>query len=73
MLLIITPITSLSGFVDWSFLITVRESPIIVTEWRSIVISSFRACRPAKASAANGDGKFVWSIVFVAMSPPVRP
>ncbi|KAG8499501.1 hypothetical protein CXB51_006059 [Gossypium anomalum] len=65
--------TDLSLSMDWHFLITVRESPMTVTEGIFIAIPSFVACRPTRASVAKGKGTFLCKTVFVAESLPDWP
>ncbi|TYI06351.1 hypothetical protein ES332_A10G152700v1 [Gossypium tomentosum] len=71
--LALAPMTDLSFSMDWHFLMIVRESPMTVTEGRFIVIPSFVACRPARASAAKGEGTFLCRTVFVAENLPDWP
>ncbi|MBA0634357.1 hypothetical protein Godav_029598 [Gossypium davidsonii] len=65
-------IADLSVEVSRHFLITVLESPISFTDWVLSEIPSFVPSKHAYASAANGEGTFLWITVFNTIKFPLR-
>ncbi|KAK8339264.1 hypothetical protein V6Z12_A08G022600 [Gossypium hirsutum] len=64
--------TDLSLFLFWTFLITVKESPSMITPCNPKSFPKITACKHATASAANPVSIFSWFVVLVTKVFPVQ-